>query len=39
MNPKITAKLTPHRPNSYLLISPGYDGEYGTADDITNFNK
>ncbi len=27
----------PHRPDSYILISAGVDGEYGTADDITNF--
>jgi type II secretory pathway pseudopilin PulG len=37
MNPKTTAKLTPFRPDSYLLISPGYDGVYGTGDDVTNF--
>lgn len=28
----------PYRPDSYILISAGADGEYGTADDITNFN-
>jgi prepilin-type N-terminal cleavage/methylation domain-containing protein len=27
----------PYRPDSYLLISAGPDGEYGTRDDITNF--
>jgi len=27
----------PYRPDSYILISAGADGEYGTADDITNF--
>jgi prepilin-type N-terminal cleavage/methylation domain-containing protein len=27
----------PYRPDSYLLISAGADGEYGTVDDITNF--
>lgn len=27
----------PYRPQSYLLISAGADGEYGTPDDITNF--
>jgi prepilin-type N-terminal cleavage/methylation domain-containing protein len=27
----------PHRPDSYILISAGFDGEYGTEDDITNF--
>lgn len=29
--------LWPHNPDSYLLISAGKDGIYGTADDITNF--
>ena len=27
----------PYRPDTYLLISAGADGEYGTRDDITNF--
>jgi type II secretory pathway pseudopilin PulG len=27
----------PHRPDSFILLSAGYDGEYGTTDDITNF--
>ncbi|UCC22500.1 MAG: prepilin-type N-terminal cleavage/methylation domain-containing protein [Planctomycetota bacterium] len=27
----------PHRPDSYILISAGADGEYGTSDDIFNF--
>jgi len=34
---QIQARLTPFRPDSYLLISPGPDGAYGTGDDITNF--
>ncbi len=29
----------PHRPDSYILISAGPDSLYGTADDITNFDK
>ena len=29
----------PYRPDSYILISAGYDGQYGTRDDIFNFNK
>ncbi len=33
----IRAKLTPQRPDSYLLISPGVDMRYGTPDDVTNF--
>lgn len=28
----------PYRPDSYILISAGYDGEYGTADDVFNFD-
>ena len=34
---KVTSIPWPHRPDSYILISAGMDGEYGTADDITNF--
>ena len=37
LDPKVTAVPWPHRPDSYILISAGADGEYGTADDITNF--
>jgi type II secretory pathway pseudopilin PulG len=29
----------PHREDSYVLISAGYDGLYGTEDDILNFEK
>lgn len=29
----------PYRANSYIMVSAGKDGYYGTADDITNFNK
>lgn len=36
-NNDVKAKLAPHRSDSYLLVSPGEDGLYGTADDITNF--
>ena len=36
-NLNIQARPTPHNPNTYLLISPGNDGLYGTADDIANF--
>jgi hypothetical protein len=34
---KITGVPWPHRPDSYILISAGVDGEYGTSDDIRNF--
>lgn len=33
----VQVKLAPQRADSYLLISPGADGIYGTADDVTNF--
>ena len=29
----------PVRPDSYILISAGFDGEYGTDDDIFNFMR
>jgi len=37
LDPKVTARPWPYRPESYILISAGADGEYGTGDDITNF--
>lgn len=40
LNPEVpTGLLRPYRATSYLLISAGKDGYYGTADDITNFDK
>jgi len=36
-NQTVQARLEPHRPDSYLLVSPGADARYGTADDICNF--
>jgi len=38
-DPKITVRPWPYRPDSYLLISAGADGHYGTSDDICNFGK
>ena len=38
-DPKITARPWPYRPDSYILISAGADGLYGTSDDITNFGN
>jgi len=35
---KIVTTARPYRPDTYLLISAGWDGEYGTADDICNFD-
>ncbi len=37
MNMGVKARLEPARADSYLLISAGADGRYGTADDIANF--
>jgi len=34
---KITTADRPYRADSYILLSAGFDGEYGTADDICNF--
>ncbi len=36
-NEKITTALRPCRAETFILISAGFDGEYGTADDICNF--
>lgn len=38
-DPKIEARIWPYRPDSYLLISAGADGLYGTGDDIRNFGN
>ncbi|MHC4536529.1 MAG: hypothetical protein ACYS6K_21475 [Planctomycetota bacterium] len=48
VNPKIFYEMTgdwqdnsvcrPYRSDSYILISAGYDGLYGTKDDICNFD-
>ncbi len=37
-NDKVTTASIPYRENTYILISAGYDGEYGTPDDICNFD-
>jgi len=37
-DPKVTATPWPSRPDSYILISAGADGLYGTRDDICNFD-
>ncbi len=36
-NPAVQAKYQPYRADSYILLSPGADGLYGTGDDVTNF--
>ena len=38
MNDKVTTASIPYRENTYILISAGWDGEYGTPDDICNFD-
>jgi hypothetical protein len=35
---KIITTARPYRPDSYILISAGWDAEYGTADDVCNFD-
>ncbi len=37
MSDKLPASSQPHRGDSFILISAGYDGLYGTADDVCNF--
>lgn len=37
-NDKVSSTSRPYRADSYILISAGYDGLYGTADDICNFD-
>jgi type II secretory pathway pseudopilin PulG len=38
-NPKIPGGDRPYREDSYILLSAGFDGEYGTSDDIFNFGE
>ena len=37
LNEGVQARLSPRRADSYLLVTPGADGVYGTADDVANF--
>ena len=37
MSDRNPGQSRPCRPDSFILISAGYDGLYGTADDICNF--
>ncbi len=43
INEKVSSNLqnfqVPYNADTYVLISAGKDGEYGTADDITNFKR
>jgi prepilin-type N-terminal cleavage/methylation domain-containing protein len=36
-NQMISTARQPYRSDTYILLSAGYDGEYGTVDDIFNF--
>ena len=36
-NDKVSV-VRPFKADSYILISAGWDGEYGTADDVCNFD-
>jgi prepilin-type N-terminal cleavage/methylation domain-containing protein len=38
-NPKISSPPKPYNPDTYILMSAGIDGLYGTRDDIFNFNR
>jgi len=39
LNPQVTTIKRPYRAGSYILISAGKDGLYGSPDDIFNFDK
>lgn len=39
LNKKVRGIQRPYRAGSYILISAGQDGLYGTGDDVTNFTK
>ncbi len=36
-NDKVTATPRPHNEDGYILMSAGWDGLYGTKDDVFNF--
>jgi hypothetical protein len=39
MNPTITTQVRPYNQTSYILMSAGFDGIFGTPDDIYNFSR
>ncbi len=39
LDPKVKQRNQAVNPNTYLLISAGSDGVYGTADDLTNWTR
>ena len=38
-NPNFTSPIRPYRAESFILMSAGKDGLYGTVDDVFNFEK
>ncbi len=38
-NEKITTVIKPYRSDSFILMSAGFDGQYGTPDDVFNFER
>ena len=38
-NTNISTLSRPYRPDSYILMSAGFDGLYGTPDDVFNFER
>jgi len=38
-NESITSIARPYRMDSFILLSAGFDGEYGTPDDVFNFGE
>jgi len=38
-NSKITTQVRPYNQTSYILVSAGFDGVFGTPDDIYNFSE
>jgi type II secretory pathway pseudopilin PulG len=38
-NEKISTITRPYRADSYIMLSAGFDGEYGTPDDVFNFGE
>ncbi|RKY07208.1 MAG: hypothetical protein DRP56_06130 [Planctomycetota bacterium] len=39
VNENVTTIQRPYRADSYILVSAGKDGDFGTADDVFNFDK
>lgn len=38
-NPTVPTGDRPYREDSYILLSAGFDGEYGSSDDVYNFGE